>query len=291
MNRPVSSNPGRSNRPGKRKPPVVRDPAPGATNTSGKTGSSTAATGAARPAPATPTKATPSAPAAVVATGICKRYGDAEALAPLDLRVEEGQRVTLIGHNGSGKTTLLRMLTGMLEPSEGSATISGHPLGSVESRAAISYLSDQPVFYDDLSVWEHLEYIARLHETEGWEQQAVDLVEMVGLTPRVDDLPTTFSRGLKQKAAIAMAFVRPFDVMLVDEPFVGLDRTGRDALLELFTLAHADGATLIVATHELSTVKTSDRLLALNGGHLSYDGSPDAADVVMLTEGIPAGEE
>jgi len=127
MNRPVSSNPGRSNRPGKRKPPVVRDPAPGATNTSGKTGS-TAATGAARPAPATPTKATPSAPAAVVATGICKRYGDAEALAPLDLRVEEGQRVTLIGHNGSGKTTLLRMLTGMLEPSEGSATISGHPL-------------------------------------------------------------------------------------------------------------------------------------------------------------------
>ncbi len=290
MNRPVSSNPGRSNRPGKRKPPVVRDPAPGVTNTSGKTGS-TAATGAARPAPATPTKATPSAPAAVVATGICKRYGDAEALAPLDLRVEEGQRVTLIGHNGSGKTTLLRMLTGMLEPSEGSATISGHPLGSVESRAAISYLSDQPVFYDDLSVWEHLEYIARLHETEGWEQQAVDLVEMVGLTPRVDDLPTTFSRGLKQKAAIAMAFVRPFDVMLVDEPFVGLDRTGRDALLELFTLAHADGATLIVATHELSTVKTSDRLLALNGGHLSYDGSPDAADVVMLTEGIPAGEE
>jgi len=140
-------------------------------------------------------------------------------------------------------------------------------------------------------VWEHLEYIARLHETDGWEQQAVDLVEMVGLTPRVDDLPTTFSRGLKQKAAIAMAFVRPFDVMLVDEPFVGLDRTGRDALLELFTLAHADGATLIVATHELSTVKTSDRLLALNGGHLSYDGSPDAADVVMLTEGIPAGEE
>ncbi len=129
------------------------------------------------------------------------------------------------------------------------------------------------MFYDDLSVWEHLEYIARLHETEGWEQQAVDLVEMVGLTPRVDDLPTTFSRGLKQKAAIAMAFVRPFDVMLVDEPFVGLDRTGRDALLELFTLAHADGATLVVATHELSTVKTSDRLLALNGGHLSYDGS------------------
>ena len=144
MNRPVSSNPRRSNRPGKTKAPVARETPLNATP---------AQADQARPAKAQPG---PTTPAAVIATGLCKRYGDAEALAPLDLRVEEGQRVTLIGHNGSGKTTLLRMLTGMLEPSEGSATISGHPLGSVESRASISYLSDQPVFYDDLSVWEHL---------------------------------------------------------------------------------------------------------------------------------------
>ena len=288
MNRPASSNTRRSNRPGKRKPPVTTQPAAASPDASAK---SSNAKQAVSKQPVTKQAVSKQAPAAVIATGLCKRYGDAEALAPLDLRVEEGQRITLIGHNGSGKTTLLRMLTGMLEPSEGSATISGHPIGSVESRASISYLSDQPVFYDDLSVWEHLEYIARLHETEGWEQQAVDLVEMVGLTPRVDDLPTTFSRGLKQKAAIAMAFVRPFDVLLVDEPFVGLDRTGREALLELFTLAHGDGATLIVATHELSTVRMSDRLLALNGGHLSYDGSPDAADVVMLTEGVQVDDQ
>lgn len=280
MNRPASSSPRRSNRPGSSARPAPSKAAPTATSAPADTA----------PATTPAEQAPPSTPAAVVTKGLCKRYGDAEALAPLDLRVEEGQRVTVIGHNGSGKTTLLRMLTGMLEPSEGTATVGGHPLGSVESRASISYLSDQPVFYDDLSVWEHLEYIARLHETEGWEQQAVDLVELVGLTPRVDDLPTTFSRGLKQKAAIAMAFVRPFDVMLVDEPFVGLDRTGRDALLELFTLAHADGATLVVATHELSTVKTSDRLLALNAGHLSYDGAPDDADVVMLTEGVHPDE-
>ena len=281
MNRPVSSNPGRSNRPGKRKPPVVRDPAPGATNTSGNTGS-TAATGAARPAPATPTKATPSAPAAVVATGICKRYGDAEALAPLDLRVEEGQRVTLIGHNGSGKTTLLRMLTGMLEPSEGSATISGHPLGSVESRAAISYLSDQPVFYDDLSVWEHLEYIARLHGVRQWEPTAEHLLETIGLIDRRDDIPTTFSRGLRQKAAITLACVRPFQVWLVDEPFVGLDESGKKALLGLFDEAAERGATLVVATHELTYVNRVERLLALRDGALTYDGSPSETDVHAL---------
>jgi ABC-2 type transport system ATP-binding protein len=239
--------------------------------------SSPTPTPAARPAGPTPT---------IETVGLAKRYGDAPALCPLDLRIGAGERVSLIGHNGSGKTTLMRMLVGMLEPSEGTAEIAGHPIGSIEARAAVSYLADQPVFYDDLTVWEHLEYIARLHGTDDWEQQAVDLVDMVGLMDRVDDLPTTFSRGLKQKAALTMAFVRPFDVMLIDEPFVGLDRLGRNALLELLSLAHDDGATLVVATHELSSVKESSRLIALSGGELTYDGDPTAADLAALTEGV-----
>lgn len=224
--------------------------------------------------------------AAIETFGLGKHYGDAPALAPIDLRVEAGERVSLIGHNGSGKTTLIRMLVGMLEPSDGSATIAGEEIGSFEARGAVSYLSDQPVFYDDLTVWEHLEYVARLHGTADWEQQAVDLAEMVGLTARLDDLPITFSRGLKQKAAITLAFVRPFEVMLIDEPFVGLDRTGREALLELLSLAHDDGAALVVATHELSSVREGSRLIALSGGELTYDGDPTAADVAALTEGI-----
>jgi ABC-type multidrug transport system ATPase subunit len=238
--------------------------------------------------------ATPKVPlptAAVEVQSITKRYGEATALAPLDLRIEAGERVTLIGHNGSGKTTLIRMLAGMLEPSDGAATIDGHALGSVEARAALSYLSDQPVFYDDLTVWEHLEYIARLHGTENWEQHAIDLLDSVGLVDRADDLPMTFSRGLRQKAAIAMAFVRPFDVMLVDEPFVGLDRTGRTALLDLFRAAHQEGAALLVATHELSSVAESERVIALSGGLLTYDGPASEADVNTLTEGLPAATE
>jgi ABC-type multidrug transport system ATPase subunit len=225
-------------------------------------------------------------PPAIETVGLAKRYGDAPALWPLDVRVGAGERISLIGHNGSGKTTLMRMLVGMLEPTEGTATVAGHPIGSIEARAAVSYLADQPVFYDDLTVWEHLEYIARLHGTDDWEQQAVDLVDMVGLMDRVDDLPMTFSRGLKQKAALTMAFVRPFDVMLIDEPFVGLDRLGKEALLELLTLAHGDGATLVVATHELSSVKESSRLIALSGGEVTYDGDPERADLAALTEGV-----
>jgi ABC-type multidrug transport system ATPase subunit len=222
---------------------------------------------------------------AIEATGLTKSYFEVPALAPLDLRVDPGERVTMIGHNGSGKTTLIRMLTGLLEPSDGTARIAGHELGSIEARAAVSYISDQPVFYDDLSVWEHLEFVARLHDTADWEQHAVDLLDTIGLSERADDLPSTFSRGLKQKAAIAIAFVRPFEVLLVDEPFVGLDRVGRASLVDLLASAHDDGAALVVATHELSGVREADRLIALSSGEVSYDGPPDAADVDALTVG------
>jgi len=219
---------------------------------------------------------------ALATTELTKTYGDAPALAPIDLAVAEGERLVLLGHNGSGKTTLLRMVAGLLEPSGGSAAVLGHPVGSMEARAATSYLGDQPVFYDDLSVWEHLEYIAKLHGHDDWEGHATDLLDTLGLLDRKDDLPMTFSRGLRQKAGIALAFIRPFELLLVDEPFVGLDRTGRDALLELFQLVHADGAALVVATHELTTVAAAERLVALRDGEVAYDGPPTGVDVDAL---------
>jgi ABC-type multidrug transport system ATPase subunit len=123
-----------------------------------------------------------------------------------------------------------------------------------------------------------------LHGREEWRDRADELLEQVGLTDRADDLPITFSRGLKQKAAICIAFIRPFEVLVVDEPFVGLDAHGREALLALFDAAHADGKTLLVATHELATVKASERLVALSDGALRYDGPPDV-DVNELVDG------
>ena len=219
---------------------------------------------------------------AVLATGLAKRYGDAPALGPVDLDISAGQRVALLGHNGSGKTTLLRLAAGLLDASDGTVAVLGHPAGSLDARAFTSYLGDQPVFYDDLTVWEHLEYIAKLHGTDGWEEHAADLLDLLGLADRGDHLPTTFSRGLRQKAAIAIAFVRPFEVLLVDEPFVGLDQPGRDALLDLFNRAHGDGATLLVATHELASVSAAERVLALRDGEVIFDGPARDADAAAL---------
>lgn len=224
--------------------------------------------------------------AALSTQQLAKTYGDRPALMPLDLEVPAGQHVALVGHNGSGKTTLLRMAAGLLDPSDGSAEIAGHPSGSREARAALSWLSDTPTFYDDLSLWEHLEYVARLHGVAGWGAKAETLLERLHLTARRDDIPTTFSRGLRQKAAIALALVRPFEVLLVDEPFVGLDQAGKDTLLALLDEAAAGGATLLVATHELAFVHRVERLLALRDGELVYDGPPADTDVHTLV--LPA---
>lgn len=232
----------------------------------------------------TDTSTTPSA--ALSVAGLTKSFGthDGErpALAPLTLEVPAGQLVALVGHNGSGKTTLLKTVAGLLEPTAGTVSVHGEPRGTTAARAELAYLADQPTFYDDLSLREHLEYVARLHGVSDWIERADDLVARLGLDERIDQLPTTFSRGLRQKAAIALAFVRPFSVLLVDEPFVGLDAAGKAALLALFDDAHAAGATLVVATHELGFVHRADRLIALADGEVRYDGPPGGSDVNEL---------
>ncbi len=208
----------------------------------------------------------------VLATGLTKDYGDRPALLPVDLRVERGEQIALIGHNGSGKSTFLKLAAGMLDPTGGTVSISGQVAGSLRARSLTSYLADTPTFYDDLSVWEHLEYVSRLHGVTDWEQPAADLLGVVGLYERSDDLPMTFSRGLRQKAAIALAFCRPFQLMLVDEPFVGLDARGREALLEMLAGNATLNATSIVATHELSFAATAERMVVLADGEIVYDG-------------------
>lgn len=234
---------------------------------------------------ASPFKPRPAKTPALDVMGVSKTYGALTALAPLDLFIEQGEATVLIGHNGSGKTTFLRMAAGLLEASDGTIEIGGHLAGSLPARAALSYLSDTPLFYDDLSVWEHLEFTARLHGRVDWEQDAADVLDHLGIYHRADDLPARFSRGLKQKAAIAIALIRPMDILLVDEPFVGLDAAGKQALLELLDDVHRQGVALVVATHELEFVKRVQRCIALRDGELVHDGPIGDTDVLQLVHG------
>ena len=130
--------------------------------------------------------------------GLVRRYATLVALGELDLEIEAGEFVALVGPNGAGKSTLLACVAGLLEPTEGEVKILGYNAGSIPARAATSYLGDEPVLYDDLSLEEHLEYVARLHGLEDWERPAADLVTRLGLDERVDDLPAHFSKGMRQ---------------------------------------------------------------------------------------------
>jgi ABC-type multidrug transport system ATPase subunit len=219
---------------------------------------------------------------ALLLVGLGKTYGDLPALHPIDLVIPAGQAVALIGHNGSGKSTLLRMVSGLLEPTEGEVEIAGWPVGSVPARATTSFLPDEPVLYDDLSVREHVEYVSRLHGGEGWDDYAEDVAVRLGLGERLDDLPARFSRGLRQKTSLLLGIVRPFSVLLVDEPFVGLDATGKATLLELLDEIHGDGAAVVVATHDPEFVERVDRSIALRDGELIFDGQATVGEVLRL---------
>ncbi len=211
------------------------------------------------------------APPAITVDGLSKQYGEVDALEPLDLEILAGESVVLVGHNGSGKSTLLGMAAGVLEPSAGEVLIHGAPVDSITARRHRSWLPDTPVLYDDLSVREHLEYVGRMHGVDDLDH-IEDLIERLGLHGRGDQLPSQFSRGLRQKTAIAVAFCRPFSVLLVDEPFVGLDAEGRRAMLDLLDDSVAEGASVVVATHDPDVIERFERGIVLENGALVHDG-------------------
>jgi len=212
-------------------------------------------------------------------------YGEQIALNGLTCEVQAGSRVALIGPNGAGKSTFLRLAAGLLEPTSGQITIGDAPAGSLQARALTSYLPDTPALYDDLSLNEHLEYVARLHGRLEWEDRAADLLERLGLTNRGDDPPGGFSRGMRQKASIALAFVRPFELLLADEPYDGLDPRSREALDGLVAQAANEGAAIILATHRLDVVRRATRCLAIDDGQAVYDGPADSPEVARLVSG------
>jgi ABC-2 type transport system ATP-binding protein len=204
-----------------------------------------------------------------------RKYDDLIALGPLDLRIGPGELVALVGANGAGKTTLLAIAAGLVEPSDGTLDICGEPAGSLPARALTSFVPDTPIFYEDLSLNEHLEYIARMHGAEEWATRASELLEQLGLAQWGDKLPSQFSRGMRQKASLAIGFIRPFSLLLADEPFDGLDPLSRDVLAELLRSASASGAAVIVSTHRAEVADLSDRCIALHDGELVYDGPAD----------------
>lgn len=218
-------------------------------------------------------------------SGVTKAFDDIEAVCQVSFSVNRGERVALVGLNGAGKSTLLRMIAGLSEPTRGTIRIQGEAPGTITSRALVSYIPDNPILYDDLSLAEHIEYVARMHETDNWREMSDYLVRTFALEERLEELPATFSRGLRQKTSLILGFVRPSSLLLVDEPFVGLDRPGRLGLLDLMDSAAEDGTAVVVATHQDDFLGRADRCLGMFDGRLTYDGPIAGATLDSILAG------
>ena len=228
--------------------------------------------------------ATEPTPAALEAINLTKSYGERVALDDTSLRIERGELVALVGSNGAGKSTLLQLASGLLDATSGTVSIEGERAGSLEARGYLSLIPDEPSLYDDLSVNEHVEYIARLHGLDGRPESADELLDLLELSHRADDLPARFSRGLRQKTSILLGVIRPFSVLLVDEPFVGLDPSGQRAFVELVEGAAEAGAAILLATHQLAFLDSATRCIALSDGRIADDGPVDRELIAGLLE-------
>ena len=225
------------------------------------------------------------APASLLsANGLGRTYDGFIALGSFSLELRAGELIALVGPNGAGKTTFLTLAAGLLEPTSGSIAIAGAQAGTIPARQALSYLPDTPVFYEDLSLGEHLAYVAALHGVADDGARASMLAERLGLEAWEDSLPSEFSHGMRQKASIAIALVRPFSVLLADEPFDGLDPPSREVLFELLAEARGEGAAVVVSTHRPDVIAAASRCVGIRDGRLAYDGPPEAEAIAEFFE-------
>ncbi len=215
---------------------------------------------------------------------LTRSYDGYLALGAFQLDVAAGELVALVGPNGAGKTTFLNLAAGLLRPTSGWVEVDGQPAGSIDARRALSYLPDTPVFYEDLSIGEHLHYVAALHGAEDPAPRAEMLLARLGLAEWTDAMAAELSKGMRQKASIALALVRPFAVLLADEPFDGLDPPSRDVLFELLAESRQAGAGIVVSTHRPDVIAEASRCVGVRDGHLAYDGAPDAEAIAEFFE-------
>lgn len=199
---------------------------------------------------------------------LTKRYRDLVAVNDLNLGVEQGEIFGFLGPNGAGKTTTILMLLGLTEPTSGQASICGfeptrQPL---EVKKRVGYLPENPGFYEDLSAWENLLYIARLNRIPEAEtrRRITHLLEQVGLAADGHRLVREFSRGMKQRLGIAEVLVKDPQVLILDEPTLGLDPDGAVRILELITrLSHDRGLTVLLSSHMLHQVQQMCRQIGI----------------------------
>ena len=221
--------------------------------------------------------------------GLRKTFDRTQALDGLDLQASYGEVLALCGPNGAGKTTALRCVAGVLVPDAGTITIAGAPAGSITAQDALSFLPEQPDLYPSLTVDEHLRFVALAHRLDGWQPRAAALLDRFDLNDQHDALPGALSQGMRRKTALIMALLHGARVLLLDEPFNGLDPQGAAELRGLITDLAAGGAAVVVSTHGLAVAeRLARRATIMQQGRAIAEGSHEQ---LRRQAGMPEGAD
>jgi heme exporter protein A len=217
--------------------------------------------------------------AAIAAKGLEKRFGRAVALRGVDFEVPVGATLAVLGPNGAGKSTLLRLTAGLSRPTAGSLTIGGGDAHQRSTRARVGYIGHATLLYPALTARENLIFAARCHGLPGPGDRADALLAEEGLLPVAHRAAGAFSRGMAQRLSIARGLVHDPEVVLLDEPFTGLDRRAAERFADRIETMRRDGRTLVLVTHDVHfAARVGDAAIVLAGGRIAHarlDGPPD----------------
>ena len=221
-------------------------------------------------------------------TKLTKRYGKFTAVDGIDLEIRKGELFGFLGPNGAGKTTTMRMIAGILQPTSGIIEIAGDNLAAdpLKAKQRLGFIPDRPYVYDKLTGAEFLRFVAALYGQDGdaVERRMEELLDLFELLPWKDELVESYSHGMRQKLIISSALLHRPEVIVVDEPMVGLDPKGQRFLKELFRAFVDRGGTVLMSTHTLDTVEEMcDHIGIIVGGKILACGT--MAEVRQQTAG------
>jgi len=209
-------------------------------------------------------------------TDLTKFYGRLAAVSNLSFTVRGGEIVGLLGPNGAGKTTTIRCVAGILQPDAGSVRLGGHDVASEPEAAkrALAYVPEVPNVYEMLTVMEHLRFIAAAYDTEDEMARAEPILRRLDLWEKRSALASSLSKGMRQKMAVACAFIHRPDILCFDEPLIGIDPKGARELKDLLMETRDAGKAILVSTHQLDTAeRLCDRVVIMAQGRLVAEGT------------------
>ena len=218
---------------------------------------------------------------------LSKRFGTKLAVDNLNLDIAEGEFFCFLGPNGAGKTTTIKMLTGLIQPTQGRAILGGLDIQKepVATKRLLGYIPDTPYLYEKLTGHEFMRFVAQLYglPEKGLDEKAGELMRIFEISPVADQLVENYSHGMRQKLSFASCFLHDPKIVIVDEPWVGLDPKNIRFVKDFLKQKTRDGLTVLMSTHTLSIAEeVADRVGVIHQGRMLHVGSVD--DTLRLSE-------